>query len=94
LNARENAHCPFFSRPEGFPLGIDYDHLGYSVFLHAQEHTLKPFGSSQEKIFHLCAQAVIMDRDFALSSRTKRFKDLIKKILRRIYKDRLVSLAG
>ena len=34
-------------RPEGYPSGIGYNHLGYSVFLHAQENTLKPFGSGE-----------------------------------------------
>jgi CheY-like chemotaxis protein len=39
--------CRLLRRPEGYPSGIDYNHLGYSVFLHAQENTLKPFGTGK-----------------------------------------------
>jgi CheY-like chemotaxis protein len=39
--------CRLLRRPEGYPSGIDYNHLGYSVFLHAQENILKPFGAGE-----------------------------------------------
>lgn len=44
---RSESNVSIIKRPEGYPFGIDFNHLGYSVFPHAQENTYKPFGSGE-----------------------------------------------